>query len=110
MVMVSPSHPYNAGRAGCGWMRGWLRRNVYVAYIGGVVGGEGVEGGGGWCVCVSVCGGGRGGRGGFCETLRNTSGYVVFKTIISNLLEAFKNDYCYRRDLCRPSIYIWGRF
>ena len=35
-----------------------------------------------------VCGGG--GRG-FCETLRNTSVYVVFKTITSSLLEVFKN-------------------
>jgi hypothetical protein len=47
MVRVFPSHPYNAGRAGCGWMRGLLRRNVYVAYIGGVVGGVGGGGGGG---------------------------------------------------------------
>ena len=27
MVRVSPSHPYTAGRAWCGWMRGLLRRN-----------------------------------------------------------------------------------
>ncbi len=66
---------------------------IYVAYIGGVVGGVG---GWGVCVCVrvSVCVCGGGGWG-FCETLRNTTGYVVFKTITSNLLEAFKNDYCY---------------
>ena len=35
-------------------------------------------------MAVCVCGGG--GRG-FCETLRNTSVYVVFKTITSSLLE-----------------------
>ena len=31
LIRVSPSHPYNAGRAGLGWMRGWLRINVYDA-------------------------------------------------------------------------------
>ena len=34
-IRVSPSHPYNAGRAGLGWgsgwLRGWLRGNVYAA-------------------------------------------------------------------------------
>ena len=36
-IRVSPSHPYNAVRAGLGWMRGWLRRNVYDACSGCVV-------------------------------------------------------------------------
>ena len=49
-IRVSPSHPYNAGRAGFGWMRGWLRRNVYVVYSDCVV-----------SVCVWGGGGGRGG-------------------------------------------------
>jgi len=30
-IRVSPSHPYNAGRAGLGWRGGWLRANVYDA-------------------------------------------------------------------------------
>jgi hypothetical protein len=37
-IRVSPSHSYNAGRAGLGWMRGWLRRNVYTVYSDYVVG------------------------------------------------------------------------
>ena len=36
-IRVSPSHPYNAGRAGLGWMREWLQRNVYAACIDCVV-------------------------------------------------------------------------
>ena len=30
-IRVSPSHPYNAGRAGLGWGGGCLRENVYAA-------------------------------------------------------------------------------
>jgi hypothetical protein len=30
-IRVSPSHPYNAGRAALGWGDGWLRGNVYAA-------------------------------------------------------------------------------
>ena len=30
-IRVSPSHPYNAGRAEPGWGGGWLRGNVYDA-------------------------------------------------------------------------------
>ena len=37
MVRVSPAHPYKAGRAGLGWMSGWLQRNVYDACRGCVV-------------------------------------------------------------------------
>jgi len=36
-IRVSPSHPYNAGRAGLGWGGGWLRGNVYAASSGCVV-------------------------------------------------------------------------
>jgi len=36
-IRVSPSHPYNAGRAGLGWWSGWLQRNVYTACSGCVV-------------------------------------------------------------------------
>jgi hypothetical protein len=28
-IRVSPSHSYNAGRAGLGWMVGWFQGNVY---------------------------------------------------------------------------------
>ena len=31
LIRVSPSHSYNAGRAGLGWVGGWLRGNVYAA-------------------------------------------------------------------------------
>jgi len=31
LIRVSPSHSYNAGRAGLGWMSGWFLRNVYAA-------------------------------------------------------------------------------
>jgi hypothetical protein len=29
LIRVSPSHSYNAGRAGFGWVGGWLKGNVY---------------------------------------------------------------------------------
>jgi hypothetical protein len=41
--------PYNEGRAGLGWMRGWLRIHVYAACSDCVVC---VCGGGGLDVCV----------------------------------------------------------
>ena len=31
LIRVSPSHSYNAGRVGLGWMSGWFLRNVYAA-------------------------------------------------------------------------------
>ena len=36
-IRVSPSHPYNAGKAGPGWGGGWIRGNVYDACRGYVV-------------------------------------------------------------------------
>jgi hypothetical protein len=38
LIRVSPSHSYIAGRAGLGWMSGWVCRNVYAACSGYVVG------------------------------------------------------------------------
>ena len=31
LIRVSPSHSYNAGRAGLGWASGWPQRNVHAA-------------------------------------------------------------------------------
>jgi hypothetical protein len=31
LIRISPSHSYNADRAGLGWMSGWFLRNVYAA-------------------------------------------------------------------------------
>jgi hypothetical protein len=38
LIRVSPSHSYNANRAGLGWMGGWLWGNVYAACNDYVVG------------------------------------------------------------------------
>jgi hypothetical protein len=38
LIRVSPSHSYNAGRAGIGWMSGWFLKNVYAACSDYVVG------------------------------------------------------------------------
>jgi hypothetical protein len=43
LIRVSPSHSYNAGRAGLGWASGWPGRDVYAAcsdYVVGFVGGN----------------------------------------------------------------------
>jgi len=42
-IRVSPSHSYNACRAGLGWASGWPGRDVYAAcsdYVVGFVGGN----------------------------------------------------------------------
>jgi len=67
------------------------------------------------CVCCIqwwCCGGvggvrGKGGGGIWQDAPESKLIDCIHKTIFSNVLEAVKNDYFCRLDLCRPSIYIW---